>query len=216
MGNVRRRFQRWANLHNEYLSVEMQADGTLIPDAPEMPMDDLAWASIYVGEAVYSLRSALDYLVYTLAMVKTPRGQLPSGSQFPIDDDMNVFDGRVTGRNPKTKKAVRPFLRNVPEVAVERIRQLQPCYTPPCEWTRMLRELSNPDKHERLTPLRSKAVFQIDPTAPIVRKGKVATVQARVEVEVFLIDLDLLDAFDTLEFLQRQVAALIEEFIACF
>src|SRR5215831_11863276 len=39
--------------------------------------------SVLIGEAVYNLRAALDYLVYELAFLDT--GSIKDGTQFPID-----------------------------------------------------------------------------------------------------------------------------------
>jgi len=94
--------------------------------------------SVLVGETVYNLRAALDYLVYALARLdsKQPQG----GTQFPIEDEPNKF---ASHRHS--------YLKGINDAHVERIRNLQPFSG--CDWTRRLRDLSNPDKHRHLTRL---------------------------------------------------------------
>ena len=92
--------------------------------------------SILVGEIIYNLRSALDYLVYELAQLDSK--QIKEGTQFPIEDCSKLF-----GRRRNT------FLKGVSDKHVADIERLQPYNG--CDWTRILRGLSNPDKHRHLT-----------------------------------------------------------------
>jgi hypothetical protein len=91
---------------------------------------------ILVGEIIYNLRAALDYLVYELAYLDS--GEIKNGTQFIIEDREKVFQRK---RNSK--------LKGVSDEHVAIIERLQPYNG--CDWTRILRELSNPDKHRRLT-----------------------------------------------------------------
>src|SRR5262245_10356953 len=52
-------------------------------------------AYILIGEAVYNLRAALDYLVFTLARIDS--GRFQDGTQFPIEDRPQTFAKRVHG-----------------------------------------------------------------------------------------------------------------------
>jgi hypothetical protein len=89
---------------------------------------------VLIGEICYNLRSALDYLVFELA--KFDSGVEQSGTQFPIMDAKQNFDGRG--------KEI--YLKGVNRVAhAAAIERLQPYNG--CQWTRSLREASNPDKH---------------------------------------------------------------------
>jgi hypothetical protein len=97
-------------------------------------------AAILLGEAVYNLRAALDYLVFELVL-KDARSE-KSGTQFPICDTKSGFD-RVA---PKCLVGL-----NIPHRAA--IESLQP-YSG-CDWTGRLRDVSNPDKHRRLVTGRS-------------------------------------------------------------
>src|SRR5689334_11619575 len=89
-------------------------------------------ASVVVGEIVYNLRAALDYLVYVPA--EQDSGARQSGTQFPIEDSQQGF----TAHRPTR-------LKGVSDEHAAVIRQFQPYRG--CEWTRTLRDLSNPDKH---------------------------------------------------------------------
>lgn len=91
---------------------------------------------ILVGETVYNLRAALDYLVYELAILDS--GHVQEKTQFPIESCESEWesnqDRRLAGLNP-THKAL--------------IKCLQPYRE--CDWTGVLRDISNPDKHRTLT-----------------------------------------------------------------
>jgi hypothetical protein len=104
--------------------------------------------SILVGEIIYNLRAALDYLVYELACFDSR--QEIEGTQFPIEDSPEKFNNRIcsTEANGKGK-----FLKGVSPEHIMAIRRLQPFNG--CQWTRQLRDISNPDKHRRLAVVDS-------------------------------------------------------------
>lgn len=91
--------------------------------------------SVVIGELIYNLRAALDYLVYGLAWVGS--GVEQSRTQFLIEDDEASFRGRAA-----------QGLCGVLPQQVEGIRALQPFRG--CTWTREIRDLSNQDKHRAL------------------------------------------------------------------
>jgi hypothetical protein len=91
--------------------------------------------SVRVGEIVYNLRAALDYFVYRLAELDA--GNVIKGTQFPIEDTPEGFKRRT----PR-------FLRGVNETHVAGIERLQPYHG--ADWARLLRDLSNIDKHQAL------------------------------------------------------------------
>jgi hypothetical protein len=88
-----------------------------------------------VGETVYNLRAALDYLVYSLVHLGTARK--PKDTQFPISRTQQQF-----------RKAVARHLREVTGAHRAAIANRQ-SYNGG-EWLTRLQELSNPDKHHRL------------------------------------------------------------------
>jgi hypothetical protein len=114
----------------------------------EIPVEN--WG-ILVGECVYNLRAALDYLVAELALFDS--GQVQKGTQFPIEDQEEGWQGKLkTG-----------YLKGLSSGHKAIIERFQPWKG--CEWTRVLRGLSNPDKHVTLTML-SMTKLAINPTFP--------------------------------------------------
>ena len=100
--------------------------GVLVPDI----------LSILIGECIYNLRAALDYLVYELAILDS--GQIQDGTQFPIESTPARFESR---RNT--------YLKGLSDEHKEMIKTLQPF--PERNWTSTLQSVSNPDKHRTLT-----------------------------------------------------------------
>lgn len=206
---------QWAQAHPDALTLNRQPDGgfnLLERDDSGLPVDLLAEASAVIGDVVYNLRAALDYTVYALAVIGN-NGNEVSGTQFPIEDDPDDFAGRVSGRHPVTQKRIAQHLRKVPGPAVEMIRKLQPFAG--SKWTKTLQSLSNPDRHRVLTALRSKAEFTFDPRA-VSLQGDELAITGDVAVQVFFLgteeDPEVLDAPDTLEFLERCVRLTIQAF----
>ena len=103
-----------------------------------------SFSSILVGETIYNLRAALDYLVYELANLDS--GQIQKNTQFPIVDYMKSWQeeshSKLKGLSSSHKAA---------------IERLQPFRN--CDWTRILREISNPDKHRSFIVVRMSAVL---------------------------------------------------------
>jgi len=75
---------------------------------------------ILVGECIYNLRAALDYLIYELAILDS--GKIQERTQFPIEDTVKRW---------KTKCASR--LKGLSVVHQACIERLQPCFG--CKWT---------------------------------------------------------------------------------
>jgi hypothetical protein len=93
--------------------------------------------NILIGEVIYNLRAALDYMVYEMAIFDS--GQPQEHTQFPIVTDSKNF-------SPEAKKSLKGIsLQHIAEIEV-----LQPFSG--CNWTAELRDLSNPDKHRHLVP----------------------------------------------------------------
>jgi len=125
--NVRRRFQ---------------TPRFILPETAEAkPM----WA-IRFGEAIYNLRAALDYLVYSLAHLDS--GQPQDGTQFPITSTEAIFNQMVDGR--------RSYVTGVSQVHLAQIEALQPYQHGFNYWLARLAELSNPDKHRHLTIIQNQ------------------------------------------------------------
>lgn len=101
--------------------------------------------SILVGESIYNLRASLDYLVYELAILDS--GSIQHGTQFPIEDASQGWQRHVP-----------TFLNGLSVIHQAAIERLQPYNR--CDWTKTLRELSNPDKHRTLTVIRLRPFIQ--------------------------------------------------------
>src|ERR1700680_4335876 len=84
--------------------------------------------SILIGEICYNLRSALDYLVYELAILDS--GTIQDGTQFPIDNTPQKFSGHK-----------RSMLKGLSLKHIAAIEGLQP-YSG-IAWTKILRDISN-------------------------------------------------------------------------
>ncbi len=102
----------------------------------KIPADVPPILGIIAGEAIYNLRSALDYLAHELVFLN--EGAYFDFSQFPIDDDPT----KIPRFSADTLKRLRPCDRTA-------LVTLQPYKG--CKWTARLRNLSNPDKHRKLT-----------------------------------------------------------------
>src|SRR5262249_34225904 len=111
--------------------------GIVVDRQKDLPLDLMF--SILVGEVCYNLRAALDYLVFDLA--RRDSGAEQEQTQFLIEDNTDKFQKKV----PRRLKGLTP-------AHVAAIEVLQPYNG--CEWTRQLRELSNPDKHRTLVPVQ--------------------------------------------------------------
>jgi hypothetical protein len=117
--------------------------------------------SILIGEIIYNLRAALDYLVYELACFDSK--QEIERTQFPIDNSPERFDTRSCEIKDKGRDK---YLRGVSPEHVAAIKRLQPFNG--CQWTERLRDISNPDKHRQLTTIDS----------PIVAGSEISSIEA--------------------------------------
>lgn len=99
---------------------------------------------ILIGEIAYNLKSALDYLVYKLARLDA--GAEQKGTQFPIvscQKDWPANAGRL--------------LKGVNNSHRTQIERLQPYNG--VDWTGILRDINNPDKHRYLVPTAGDLAF---------------------------------------------------------
>jgi hypothetical protein len=102
---------------------------------------------VVISDAIHNMRAALDYIVFELALLDV--GQPQDGTQFLIEDVKSDpadarrgFDGRK-GR----------YLKGLNARHIDMIEALQP-YKPGMDWSKTLRDISNPDKHRNLTVLQ--------------------------------------------------------------
>ena len=81
------RKQRKILLHNGRI-VNGVLGSVAFPLNPQIP----PIISILIGEVIYNLRAALDYLIYDLAWLES--GRVIDGTQFPIEDTVKGFSRR--------------------------------------------------------------------------------------------------------------------------
>ncbi len=112
----------------------------------KLPIDFMF--AILVGEICYNLRSALDYLVYELAIRDSGGIRM---TQFPIEKNAAAFAAR---RRPGN------FLDGINNSHVAAIETLQPYLG--CTWTAPLQDISNPDKHRTLVGISGEHNVQVD------------------------------------------------------
>jgi hypothetical protein len=187
VGTLKRQLQGWTDAHAEFIEAVPDAEGKIGLALTRPRAERLVRISVTVGETVYNLRSALDYVIHDLAWVAT--GKEVRGTQFPIEDDRNVFRSRITGKTRKGKP-VAQYLKGVPPEAIPFIESWKPFAG--CSWTKDLRDLSNPDKHRHLSPLRSDLVANVKDVEfvsldPETGKGS-GRIYYDAQVEVFLDD----------------------------
>ena len=158
--------------------------------------------SVLIGEVVYNLKAALDYLVYELAYLDSGRPQ--QGTKFLIEDSEDAL-------------AKPAWFRKLSPPHQAELKRLQPFAG--VEWTRELARLTNPDKHRRLTRVEGStnagvyvelppdvampAMFPKDMFMKVVTEAQVAFINGRPVIE-------------TLHHLQKQVADVIEAFDSDF
>jgi hypothetical protein len=154
---------------------------------------------IIVGEIIYNLRAALDYLVYELACFDSK--QEIEGTQFPIEDSSKKFDDRICTIETKRKGT---YLRGVSSEHITALRKLQPFNG--CRWTGQLRNISNPDKHRRLTVVDSPIVVgsEVDSTEALLADQ---SVKVR---DVFSFEVIFPDGTPVLETLERFIFKVME------
>lgn len=100
--------------------------------------------SILTGEVIYQLRSSLDHLV--CALVEREGGKISGGHQFPTVE-----------KEPKTDKEVASYERQIQGIRRPEVLQIIEHYQPYSQeqpsggyWLRVLKRLSNRDKHRAL------------------------------------------------------------------
>src|SRR5579884_1846280 len=100
-------------------------------------------AAVIVGEVIYNLRAALDYLVYEIAWQDS--GIEQCGTQFLIESVPSDPKEPKRGFKARSKTCLPGFHQR----HVDAMESLQPYKG--CTWTETLRRISNPDKHRHLT-----------------------------------------------------------------
>lgn len=176
--------------------------------ASQSAVDDL---SVRVGEAIYNFRAALDYAIYAIAGGK-------GKTQFPIEDLKENFQARETGRLPDGRE--RPaFLKHVPSRERDLIQAVQPYEG--IDWTKLLRDISNRDKHRELTvvhaishqPFKRSEVGALYPSPNLYPSSNLFPSSGHVEMHVDApIDIAFADGIlvtEALQEIESEVGALL-------
>ncbi len=180
--NLRRRIKAFTQLIRDDVDIERKPATFRLPDGREVtavlgsatstirPVPLII--SILVGETIYNLRAALDYLVYELARHDAKR--IVDGTQFPIESREESFKGR---RNT--------WLKGISDDHVTAIERLQPYKG--CNWSSLLRDLSNPDTHRHLTAVKNPIVVSPSPgSTEAINAGQTVDVKDDVSVSIVL------------------------------
>ena len=173
-----------------------------------------------LGEVVYNLRSALDYLIFELA--RHDSGRVQDGTQFLIEDVRSDPSDKTRGFLPKSKR-----MKGVSPAHIDMIEKLQPYNG--VDWTKTLRDISNADKHRQLVAVQSNGTVQITITGGAPgsfngKPGKVYPGAGEGGCDVYLEAKDATDigfsdgrlVLPILELLQKQVADTIDAFMPEF
>jgi hypothetical protein len=100
-----------------------------------------------IGEVIQPLRKSLEYLAYEL--VRFDSKITKEQTQFIIVNSPEKFRSNMWRLDGLTPEHIVMFER------------LQPYNG--CNWTKLIRDLSNPDKHKTLTAIKHPVAFSIDP-----------------------------------------------------
>jgi hypothetical protein len=162
---------------------------------------------VVIGEFIYNLRTALEYLVFELAFLDS--GEVQHRTQFLIEDTPEGFRGRG-----------KTAFKGLTEEHIAAFERLQPYNG--CGWTRLLRDMSNRDKHRTLHVASSigETVVRVGSTVDeaiaaggTVREGEVGVYFKPAFDVVFP---DGTPVMKPLPVLQSEVRALLEEFKPAF
>lgn len=147
------------------------------PTIPEM-------LPLAVSDATHNMRAALDYLIYELALKDS--GKVQHGTQFLIEDVKVDPANKNRGFDARSKKC----LVGLSQPHIDAIEALQPYNG--VDWTKSLRDISNPDKHKRLCVLskdgRPIGVRMID--SPIGRFDRLNVTPQGPTIERFDVEVD--------------------------
>lgn len=174
-------------------------------------------AAVIVGEVIYNLRAALDYLAYELAWQDS--GTEREKTQFLIE----TID--IDPKDPKRgfKARSQTCLPGFHQHHLDAMEDLQPYKG--CAWTKTLRDISNPDKHRHLTVIDGsmESTSRIeegisgsfdDRPGQILRGVGGSTTDTHIDLQHSL-KVTLADGTDivkTLEILKREVRATLDAF----
>ncbi len=221
IGTMHRQYQRWANVHESPEVKQSFNPGTGVlniqPMIHKASVIYVPRISLTLGEVNYNVRSALDFLVYSIARACN-NGVEVKGTQFPLEDEESTYWMRWTGKAPKTGKPIRPnahWLKGIPKDVADNLAHYQPWQ---CDWTKLLREISNLDKHRHLTTLTTTT--RLVPERPIRRVidpvNRTQSFHLKGQVEVSVALPDGMDVVYAAHLIQSEARALIRSYAGRF
>ena len=127
-------------------------------------------AARLIGDVVQNLRTALEYLIFELARFDS--NGVVDNTQFVIADSEQNFIREKARR-----------LRGLSADHISDIERLQPYNG--CQWTKFLRDISNPAKHQHLTGLKHPTVVSLDSSnTERILAGKTVDVEEYASVQI--------------------------------
>lgn len=103
---------------------------------------------LILSDAIHNLRSALDYVVFELALHDS--GKVQDGTQFIVEKVKSDLLDPKRGFDARAKR----YLNGLGPDHVRAMEMFQPYNG--VDWTKTLFEISNPDKHRKLVVLTHK------------------------------------------------------------
>jgi hypothetical protein len=219
-GTMRRQYQRWAeaqraaDTHQEFS--HRHGHVLLRTELRAINRQHVPRISITLGETVYNIRAALDYLVYSIVRACN-EGVEVDETQFPLSaSEDGYWKLRWTGADPQTGKNPPRFLNNIPKDVAEDLAHYQPFSG--CAWAVLLRSLSNADKHRSLTTLTAHFNFIGSGEVVIEEHPHTGTksVQRLGDLDVGLFLPTEEDVIDASDLAQREARALIRSYAGRF
>jgi hypothetical protein len=220
IGTMRRQYERWQSaIQAADPRQEFSYEGGYLLFRPELRAINLRHVpriSITLGETIYNIRAALDYLVYSIARASN-EGVEVDETQFPLSGSKDGYwNLRWTGADPVTEKNRPGTLNNIPKDVADDLAHYQPFSG--CAWAILLSSLSNADKHRSLTTLTTHYEFR--PTGESIVEEHPYThdksIQRLGEIEVGLLLPTGEDVVESADLVQREVRALIRSYAGRF
>jgi hypothetical protein len=220
IGTMRRQYERWesaieaADLRQEF---SFQTGFLLTrPELQHLNRHHVPRISLTLGETIYNIRAALDYLVYSVVRASNEGVEIDE-TQFPLSEsERGYWKLRWTGTDPIAHKNQPQSLNKMPQDVADDLAHYQPFSD--CAWAILLRSLSNADKHRYLTTLT--ASFNFRPSGETVVEIHPDTGQESIkrigEVEVGLSLPTGEDVVEAADLVQREARALIRRYASRF
>ncbi len=145
--------------------------------------------AILIGETVYNLKAALDYLVSALFELDNS-GKRNSSAKFIIEQSENAWDKYlpISCGGTSTKDPRKLWLQKLTASHRAELKRLQPFPgRHETQWLLTLQGLTNPDRHSRLTWVRSRITHitvAANPSEPAFKVPATSHLPVGVEAQI--------------------------------